>query len=41
VDAASVGDIVRLPAGTATWSSGLSISKGIQLQGAGAGGLKE
>ena len=40
VNAAGAGDIVRLPAGTATWSSGLSISKGIRLQGAGAGGFK-
>lgn len=40
VDAASAGDIVRLPAGSAAWSGGLSISKGIRLQGAGAGGFK-
>jgi len=40
VNAASPGDIVRVPAGTATWSSGLSISKGIRLEGAGAGGFK-
>jgi hypothetical protein len=39
VNAAKAGDIVRLPAGTATWSNGLSIAKGIKLQGAGAGGF--
>jgi len=31
LDAASGGDIVRLLAGTATWSSDLSISKGMQM----------
>jgi hypothetical protein len=40
VHAARPGDIVRVPAGTAIWSSGLSISNGIRLEGAGAGGFK-
>jgi hypothetical protein len=34
---ASDGDIVRIPAGTATWSSTLSVSKSIALIGAGSG----
>src|SRR2546429_1772660 len=37
VSAASSGDTVRVPAGSATWSSQLNISKGILLQGAGIG----
>lgn len=40
VDAASAGDIVRLPAGTAVWRGSLTIRKGIHLQGAGAGGFR-
>lgn len=37
VSAASIGDTVTVPAGNCTWSSPLSITKGIILQGAGAG----
>lgn len=38
VNAASDGDIVMVPAGNCTWTSGLSIpdTKGITLKGAGA-----
>jgi hypothetical protein len=37
VAAAADGDTVRLPAGTSTWTSGLTITKAITLQGAGIG----
>ena len=36
-DAADRGDTVTVPAGSCTWSSYLSITKSITLQGAGAG----
>jgi len=35
ISSASSGDIVIVPAGSATWSTALSITKGITLQGAG------
>jgi hypothetical protein len=35
IDAASNGDTVIVPAGTVTWDSGITISKGILVQGAG------
>ncbi|OGL43433.1 MAG: hypothetical protein A2W05_00375 [Candidatus Schekmanbacteria bacterium RBG_16_38_10] len=34
-NAASVGDVVAMPAGNCSWSTGLTITKGIALQGAG------
>ena len=37
ITAASTGDTVAVPAGSCSWSSGLSITKGITLQGAGIG----
>lgn len=37
VSAASAGDTVQVPAGSATWGSTLSITKGITLAGAGIG----
>lgn len=37
VTASSNDDTVAIPAGTATWTSSLTISKGITLQGAGVG----
>src|SRR6202035_2434456 len=37
VNSALDGDTVVIPAGTATWSSTLTISKAITLQGAGVG----
>lgn len=37
ISAASSGDTVRVPAGTATWYSQLNITKGINLIGAGIG----
>lgn len=37
VNAASVGDTVVVPAGSASWTSPLSITKGIELKGAGIG----
>jgi hypothetical protein len=39
INAASNGDIVAVPAGGCSWSSGISFSKAIKLQGAGAGGF--
>ena len=36
-NAALNGDIITLPAGTFTWTSGVTISKAIEIQGAGAG----
>lgn len=35
INSAAAGDTVVVPAGTATWSSGISISKALTLQGAG------
>jgi hypothetical protein len=37
IDAASPGDTVQIPAGTGTWTSQMSISKGINLIGSGIG----
>ena len=37
INAAANGDTVVVPSGSATWSSTISISKGITLQGAGVG----
>ena len=37
ISTASYGDTVVVPAGSCTWSSSLTITKGITLQGAGAG----
>ncbi|MBI5181522.1 MAG: hypothetical protein HZA06_01265 [Nitrospirae bacterium] len=37
INAASDGDTVSVPAGSCTWSSRLSFTKGITLQGAGSG----
>ena len=37
INAASAGDTVSIPAGSCTWSSTVSITKPITLQGAGAG----
>jgi len=37
ITAATTGDIVSVPAGDCTWNSAVSISKGIQLIGAGIG----
>ncbi|MGZ3793963.1 MAG: hypothetical protein ACXVCP_16540 [Bdellovibrio sp.] len=37
VSSASVGDILKVPAGTCTWNSTLTIDKGISLIGAGVG----
>lgn len=39
INAARAGDTVRLPAGTATWTKELRVSKGIYLEGDGAGGF--
>src|SRR5438552_9772073 len=36
-DAASDGDTIAIPAGTFTWSTPVTISKAIKLQGAGSG----
>jgi hypothetical protein len=38
IDAAVSGDVICLPPGTATWTTVVSIKKGITLRGAGAGG---
>jgi len=35
ISSASSGDTVNIPAGSATWSSGISITKGITINGAG------
>jgi hypothetical protein len=37
IAAASTGDVVQVPAGSATWSTTLAITKGITLAGAGIG----
>jgi hypothetical protein len=37
INAASAGDIVSVPAGNCTWSSGITIKKGISLLGQGIG----
>jgi hypothetical protein len=37
VNAAAIGDTVKVPAGSCTWSSTLSLNKGISLIGAGVG----
>lgn len=37
VTASSDGDTVTIPAGTATWTSGITLAKAITLQGAGVG----
>jgi PKD repeat protein len=39
INAASIGNTVLIPAGSFAWSTGLTISKGIRLQGAGGGAL--
>jgi hypothetical protein len=39
LNSAQSGDTVTIPAGNCIWSSDISISKGIRLQGAGAGGI--
>src|SRR6266704_2680900 len=35
ISGASSGDTVNIPAGSATWSSGITITKGITINGAG------
>jgi len=37
IDSASPGDTINVPSGSCTWTSGLSINKGINLFGAGIG----
>ena len=37
INSAANGDTVFIPAGTATWTSGVSVSKNIQIVGAGSG----
>jgi len=37
INSANIGDTVRVPAGTCTWSNSLLITKGIKLMGAGIG----
>ena len=37
INSAANGDTVFIPAGTATWTSGISVSKNIQIVGAGSG----
>jgi hypothetical protein len=39
VNAASAGDTVLVPPGTAVWTSSISIRKGLHLKGAGGGGF--
>ena len=39
INTASAGDTLQVPAGTATWTSGLTLSKGIHLRGSGGGGF--
>jgi len=39
INTASAGDTVQVPAGTAIWTSGLTLSKGIHLRGSGGGGF--
>lgn len=34
------GDIIEIPAGTFTWTTGVTINKGIHLRGAGSGGIE-
>ena len=37
INAAASGDVVTMPAGTFTWSTGISIAKSVTLKGAGVG----
>jgi hypothetical protein len=39
INAVRTGDIVRVPAGTVTWTGELALRKGIHLRGAGGGGF--
>lgn len=40
INAAAAGDIVQIPAGSCTWSSGITVNKPITLQGAGRNSTK-
>lgn len=40
IDLASAGDTVEIPAGSATWSSNLTIPAGVKLKGAGGGWIQ-